>query len=253
MIARILIGLFLITAPLSLAPQPANAETELLVSAAASLTESFKEIARAFAAKNPSVKVRCNFAGSGTLLQQISQGAPADVFAAADQATMDRAEKGGLLLPGSRKDFVGNGLVLIIPAKMTMIAKLDDLKGAQVQRIAMGNPNSVPAGSYAKAALEKQGLWEMLAPKCVMGISVKQALEYVMRGEVEAGFVFASDAAAAKERVRIAAEIPTQSPIVYPVAVVASSAHQPEALAFVRFLQGDEAQEILARSGFKRP
>ena len=253
MFLRILICLFAIMASMYWAPHPASAETELMVSAAASLTESFKELTKAYELKTPGVKVRGNFGGSGTLLQQIVQGAPADVFVSADQETMDRAEKGGLLVAGSRMDFVGNSLVLITPVQMVQVTGLADLKSARVQRIAMGNPNSVPAGRYAKAALEKQGLWETLAPKCVMGISVKQALEYVMRGEVEAGFVFASDAVAAKDRMRVAAEVPTGTPIVYPVAVVAGSSHQAEAQAFIRFLQSKEAQGILAKYGLRKP
>ena len=253
MFLRIQLCLFLVMASMLRAPSPASAETELLVSAAASLTESFKEIGKAFEAKNPGVKVRCNFAASGPLLQQIAQGAPVDLFASADQETMDKAEKGGFILPGSRMNFTGNSLVLITPVNMHLVNGLGDLQSAQVQKIAMGNPSSVPAGRYAKAALERQGLWQAVAPKCVMGISVKQALEYVMRDEVEAGFVFASDAAGAKDSVRVAAEIPTVTPIVYPVAVVVASGHQPEALAFIRFLQTKEVQTILAKYGFKRP
>jgi len=250
---KILISLSIAFASISWAPSPVRAETELLVSAAASMTESFKELTKTYEAKTPGVKVRGNFGGSGTLLQQIVQGAPADVFVSADQETMDRAEKSGLIVAHSRTNFAGNGLVLITPVSAHHVKGLVDLTSARVQRIGMGNPNSVPAGRYAKAALEKQGVWQTLAPKCVMGISVKQALEYVMRGEVEAGFVFASDAAAAKDRVRVAAEIPTVTPIVYPVALVARSIHQEEALAFVRFLQSKEAQEILAKYGFRKP
>ena len=250
MLLRILICLFVAMALMSSLPIPARAETELLVSAAASLTESFKEIGRSFAAKNPGVKVRFNFAGSGPLLQQIVQGAPVDLFASADQETMDKAEKGGLILPGSRVNFTGNSLVLIAPVNMPVVNGLADLKSGRVQKIAMANPASVPAGRYAKAALEKQGLWERLAPKCVMGISVRQALEYVMRGEVEAGFVFATDAVSAKERVRVVAAIPTDRPIVYPAAVVAGSANQMKAQAFILYLRSPEAQAILAKYGF---
>ena len=253
MFSRILMCLFLVTASLSWMPSPAGAATELLVSAAASLTESFKELAKAFEANNPGMKVRCNFAGSGSLLQQIMQGAPVDVFASADQKTMDQAQKGGFIVPGSRTNFAGNSLVLITPAKMHLVSGLGDLNSAKVQKIAIGNPNSVPVGRYTRAAMERQGLWKAIAPKCVMGISVKQALEYVMQSEVEAGFVFGSDAVDAKDRVRVVVEIPTVTPIVYPVAVVASSVHQSEARAFIRFLQGKEAQGILAKYGFKRP
>ncbi len=250
---RILICLFVVLAAISWRPRPAVAGAELLVSAAASLTESFKEIGKSFAAKNPGVKVRFNFGGSGALLQQIVQGAPVDLFASADRETMDKAEKGGFILPGSRTDFTGNSLVLIAPVNMPSIIGLGALKSGKVQKIAMGNPDSVPAGRYAKAALEKQGLWEPLAPKCVMGISVKQALEYVMRGEVEAGFVFASDVVGVKDTVRIVAEIPTDNPIVYPVAVVASSANKENGQAFIGYLRSPEAQGILAKYGFRKP
>jgi len=250
MFSRTLLCLFVVMPALCWSPTPARAETELLVSGAASLTESFKEIGKSFAAKNPGVKVRFNFAGSGPLLQQIVQGAPVDLFASADQETMDKAEKGGFVLPGSRINFTGNSLVLVTPVAMSSLTGLGDLKSDRVQKIALANPASVPAGKYAKAALERQGLWQALAPKCVMGISVKQALEYVLRGEVEAGFVFATDAAAVKERVRVAAQVPTDRPIVYPVAVVAGSVNKEKGQAFIQYLRSPEAQSILAKHGF---
>lgn len=254
MFLRIFTCLFVAAASMVWLPRTAScADPELLVSAAASLTDPFKEIGIAFAAKNPGVKVRFNFAGSGPLLQQIAQGAPVDLFASADQETMDKAEKGGLVLPGSRTNFTGNSLVLVTPLNMSAVTGLVDLRSGKVQRIAMANPASVPAGRYAKAALEKQGLWQALAPKCVMGISVKQALEYVLRGEVEAGFVFATDAAAAKDRVRVVAKIPTADPIVYPAAVVAASANKEKAQAFILFLRSPEAQGVLAKHGFVKP
>ena len=253
MCLRILICLFVGMASISWTPRTASAEAELLVSAAASLTESFKEIGKSFASKNPGVKVRFNFAGSGPLLQQIAQGAPVDLFASADQETMDKAEKSGFILPGSRVDFAGNSLVLIAPVNLPVVTGLGDLKSGKVQKIAIANPDSVPAGRYAKAALGRQGLWEPLASKCVMGISVRQALEYVMRGEVEAGFVFATDAAGAKDKVRVVAEIPTVRPIVYPVAVVADSANKEKGQAFILYLRSPEAQTILVKHGFTRP
>ena len=253
MFVKILLLVSVVMASMSWAPIPAAAETELLVSAAASLTEAFKEIGKSFAAKNPGVKVRFNFAGSGPLLQQIAQGAPVDLFASADQETMDKGEKGGFILRGSRVNFTGNSLVLITPVAMPMLIGLGDLKAGRVQKIAMANPDSVPAGRYAKTALEKQGLWEALAPKCVMGISVKQALEYVMRGEVEAGFVFATDAAGVKDRVRVVAQIPTDRPIIYPVAVVAGSVNKEKGQAFIQYLRSPEAQGILAKHGFTKP
>lgn len=232
-------------------PDCAGAE-ELLVSAASSLTNSFKDIGKAYEAQNPRMTVRFNFAATGPLLQQIEQGAPVDVFASADQEFMDKAEKGSFILPESRTDFVGNSLVLIAPLQKTLVNGLADLQSAQVQKISMGNPDSVPAGRYARAALEKQGIWGAIAPKCVMGISVKQALEYVLRGEVEAGIVYGTDGVVAKERVRIVTEIPAVTPIVYPVAVVRASTKKDAALAFIRYLHGAEAQAIFAGYGFKK-
>lgn len=254
MFMRILMCLFVVIPSIFWGSTPARAETELVVSAAASLTESFREIGRAFEAKNPGVRVRFNFAATGPLLQQIFQGAPVDVFASADQESMDKAEKGKFLLAGSRTDFVANALVLVVPVNPASTIKgVADLKAGTVQRIAIGNPDSVPVGRYTKGVLEKQGLWDALTPKYVMAISVKQVLEYVQRGEVEAGFVYASDAVTAKDRVRVVAEIPTVTPIVYPVAVVAGSAHQQEALAFVRFLREKEARASFGKYGFKQP
>ena len=244
--------LFLAIATLCGGTGRAAAETELLVSAASSLTDSFKEIGKAYEAKNPGVTVRFNFAATGPLLQQIEQGAPVDVFASADQQSMDKAEKGSFVLSGSRTDFTGNALVLITPVNITTVKGLADLQSAQVLKVSMGNPESVPVGRYTKAALEKQGVWETIAPKCVMGSSVKQALEYVMRGEVEAGFVFATDAVAVKDKVQVVTEIATAKPIVYPVAVVAASAKQEQAKAFILYLQSVEGQAVLTKYGFKK-
>lgn len=252
MSVRVLMAISVVVAAFFFGPVCADATEELLVSAASSLTDSFKEIGKDYEAKNPGMTIRFNFAATGPLLQQIEQGAPVDLFAAADQQSMDKAVQGGFILPGSRTDFVGNSLVLISPVQMAAVKGVADLQSTQVQKISIGNPDSVPAGRYAKAALKKTGLWETLAPKYVMGISVKQALEYVMRGEVEAGFVFGTDAMVAKEKVRVVAELPTVTPIVYPVAVVARSLKKEQSLAFIHYLQGAEAQEIFTRYGFKK-
>jgi len=251
MFVRVSIGLFMVMAAFFWGTGRAGAETELLVSAASSLTESFKEIGKAYEAKNPGVTVRFNFTATGPLLQQIEQGAPVDVFASADQQSMDKAEKGGFILPGSRADFAGNSLVLVTPVNMSVVKEVADLQSAPVLKISIGNPDSVPVGRYAKEALEKQGLWAAVAPKCVMGISVKQVLEYVMRGEVEAGFVYGTDAVIAKDKVRVVAEIPTVKPINYPAAVVTASAKQEQAQSFIRYLQGAEGRAILTKYGFK--
>jgi molybdate transport system substrate-binding protein len=149
---------------------------DLVVSAAASLTNAFNEIGTLFSAANAGTRVAFNFASSDILLAQIVKGAPADVFAAADEDAMDRAEQSGSLLQGTRRDFATNRLVVIVPAGATAISTLGDLAGPTYRRIAVGSPQSVPAGRYAKGALEQAGLWERLLPRFVYATNVRQAL-----------------------------------------------------------------------------
>lgn len=237
---------------LCLAPALASA-ADLTVSAAASLTDAFKVVKEAFEKKHPGVTVINNFAASGALLKQIENGAPVDVFASADQKTMDQAAAAKLIVPATRKDFVQNGLVLIQPADAKVALKSEaDLTGAGVKRIAIGNPDSVPVGRYTQASLTAAKLWEPLQPKIVPGQNVRQVLDYVIRGEVEAGFVFATDAFVAGNKVRIVKEMPTASPVSYPIAVIAASKN-PEAKAYVDFILSPEGQKILQGFGFKKP
>lgn len=227
---------------------------ELIVSAAASLTNAFGEIGKKFESANPGTKIVFNFAASGALLQQIDKGAPVDVFASADQKTMDQATEKKLIVPETRKDFVKNELVCIIPSVSK--AQVKELKGLTAQgigKIALGNPETVPAGRYAREVLENEGLWEQLKPRFVFGESVRQVLDYVVRGEVDAGFVFATDAVVAKERVKVALEAQKHKPITYPISVVGSTKNKDLAKRFVDFVLSGEGQEVLARHGFKRP
>ena len=231
-----------------------HAEEELIVSAAASLANAFGEIAKKFENLNPGVKVICNFAASGPLLQQIEKGAPVDVFASADQKTMDQAQEKNLVLPLTRKDFVSNGLVLIVPTDAKRpIQTLEDLKMKEVARISLGNPETVPAGRYAKEVLTNDGLWENLLPKVIFGNSVRQVLDYVSRGEVDAGFVFTTDAIQMKDKVRIVLTAEKHKPILYPIAVVAASQKKELSQRFVDFVQGKEGQAILSQFGFGKP
>ncbi len=226
---------------------------ELIVSAAASLTNAFKEIGQGFERKHAGDRITFNFAASGALLAQIEKGAPVDVFASADQETMDKAEAGRHLEPGSRRDFAGNSLVVVVPRDSTL--KLDGLAALadpEVERVAIGNPATTPNGRYARAALAAAGQWGAVEPKLVLAENVRQSLNYVGRGEVEAGFVFATDAAQDKDKVRIALEVPTEQAIVYPIAVVAGS-RKPLARAFVDYVRSAEGQAVLKRYGFKSP
>lgn len=227
---------------------------ELTVSAAASLTDSFREIAAAFEKQHPSTTVRLNFAASGTLLQQIARGAPVDVFASADLATMDKAQSGNLIVAAQRKNFAQNTLVMIVPAEGgANLAKLDDLRQPSVRRIAVGNPDSVPVGRYTRAAMTKAGLWESLGPKWINAQSVRQVLDYVARGEVDVGFVYATDAAIMKDRVRVVYTVPLEEPVTYPIAPIATASDPAMAQVFVDFVLGAQAQEILGRYGFSKP
>lgn len=227
---------------------------DLTVSAAASLTNAFKDIAQAFEAQHPGCKVLLNFGASGALLQQMAKGAPVDVFASADQETMDSAEKQALVVASDRRDFARNALVLIVPADSRLaIARLDDMRRADVQRVAVGNPASVPVGRYTRLALEATGLWSALEARMIGAQSVRQALDYVARGEVDAGFVYATDAAIVKDKVRIALNVPLDAAISYPIARTVGAANGEDAKLFVGFVLSPAGQAILARYGFLKP
>jgi len=227
---------------------------DLTVSAAASLTNAFKELGTSFEAQNPGTKVLLNFAASDTLLAQIAKGAPADVFASADQETMDKADAQKLTTPGSRRNFAGNALVLVTPTDSTLSLKaLADLQQPAVKRIALGTPSGVPAGRYAKSALEAAKLWTAIEAKAVFAQNVRQCLDYVARGEAEVGFVYATDATTQKDKVRVALTIPTETPIRYPIAAVAGSPNAADARKFIEFVASPTAQSVLARHGFLKP
>lgn len=227
---------------------------EITVSAAASLTDAFKEVAAAYEARHPADKVRLNFAASGTLLQQIAKGAPVDVFASADLATMDKAQAQNLIAAAQRRNFARNTLVLITPRGAAVRpASLDDLGQASVRRIAIGNPASVPVGRYTQQALNKANLWSAYEPKLINAQSVRQVLDYVARGEVDAGFVYATDAALMKEKVDVIFTVPLDETVTYPLAPIAASANPAAALSFVEFVTGPEGQAILSRYGFSKP
>lgn len=242
-----------LAATLACVPAAAQAQ-EVIVSAAASLTNAFQAIGTAFEKAHPGAKVTFNFAASGPLLAQIRQGAPVDVFASADQETMDRAAKDRLLAEGTRADFARNTLVLIVPASATAIPqKLADLTGAGLRRIATGTPASVPVGRYTMAAVQHAGLAAALEPKWIYGESVRQVLNYVARAEVDAGFVYRTDALIDKDKTRIAFAVPTATPVSYPIAQVAASKNAALGRDFIAFVRGEAGQKILGGFGFSQP
>lgn len=226
---------------------------EITVSAAASLTDAFTDIAGAYEKQYPDAKVHLNFAGSGALLQQIVNGAPVDVFASADTLTMDKAQ--AFADSESRANFAENRLVVIVPkdsvwAGKELAALIDD---AAVKRIAIANVESVPVGRYSKAALDAAGLWDKLGDKNLPTQNVRQSLDYVARGEADAGFVYATDAAIMPEKVKVAFEVAIAQPLVYPIAVMKNSQAADEAKRFVGFVRGEAGQKVLQGYGFIAP
>lgn len=228
--------------------------TELIVSAAASLTNAFTEIGSEYDKTHPGGKILLNFGGSGQLLQQIARGAPVDVFACADQETMDRAAERHLIVRTSRVDFTRNALVVIAPTGASIAPdRLEALKEASIRRIAISNADSVPVGRYSRQVLERAGLWRALKDKYINTQHVRQSLDYVARGEVDVGFVYATDAAMMPEKVKILFEVQTSMPVLYPIAAVNGGSNEAEALRFINFVRSEAGQKILARHGFRRP
>jgi molybdate transport system substrate-binding protein len=244
-------GLFLAAALLT--SVVANA-AEVTVSAAASLRDAFLQLGQDFERANPDHKAVFNFGASGQLVQQIARGAPVDVLATADMETMDRAAEQSLIRRETRATFASNKLVVVSPAdSVVQLASLADLARPEVRRVGLGSAQSVPAGRYAKLALERAGRWDLLADKYVFGQNVRQVLDYVARGEVDAGFVYLTDVATMKGAVRVALTADPGLPILYPIAVVKGGGNDSGGRGFVSFVRSSAGQAVLARHGFGKP
>lgn len=225
---------------------------ELNISAAASLKDALMEIQTEYEKTND-VKLIINFAASGTLQKQIEEGAPSDIFISAAQKQMDALEDKGLIVKESRKDLLGNSLVLIAAEEAKdKIKEINDIKNAVIVRISIGVPESVPAGSYAKESLENLKMWEEIEPKLVLAKDVRQVLTYVETGEVDAGIVYSSDAALLK-RGAVAGTFPAHShkPVVYPAALINESKNKEAAQKFLDFLSADKAAGTFGKYGFR--
>ncbi len=242
------------TAVALIAASATASATDLVVSAASSLTNAFNDIARGYESQHAGTKVLLNYGASGALLQQIAKGAPADVFASADQETMDRAVAQNLVQPADRRNFAQNALVVVVPMDAKVrVARLSDLAAAAVKRVAIGMPASVPVGRYTKHALEAAKLWPAVEPKAIYTQNVRQSLDYVARGEVDAGFVYGTDAAIMKDKVKVAFSVPLDVPIAYPIARTSGSVNADEAQRFVDYVLSPAGQAILAKYGFLKP
>jgi molybdate transport system substrate-binding protein len=238
-----------LAAVFSLSPGQAGAQG-LTVSAASSLADVMVDIGRAYEkAGGPPISLHA--AGSNTLARQIVEGAPIDVFISADMAQMDVVERSGRLVPGSRRDLLTNTLVVVVPAgRGSTVREPADLSGSAVRRVALGNPQSVPAGVYARQWLERLQLWDAVAPKVVPTLTVRAALAAVRGGRADAGVVFATDAIS-DPQVAVVYRVPADDgpPIRYQVSVVRGE-REREGAEFVSFLSGPEARRIFEAAGF---
>jgi len=231
-------------------PATADRNINLNISAAASLHDVLSEIGAIYEQKIQGVHLVFNFASSGTIKQQIEQGAPADLFISAGQKQMDALSQKGLV--HKSETVARNELVVIMPVNSgKTAAELQSLTSPAFGKIGIGTPETVPAGEYGKEALENAGLWSGLLPKLVMAKDVRQVLVYVESGNADAGLVYATDAKKS-DNVQIALVVPANlhSPIVYPAAVVTASKQTQEAAEFLSFLKTDEAQAIIKKHGF---
>lgn len=224
----------------------------LTVFAAASLTDSLKEIAAAYE-KQRGDKITLNFGASSLLARQIEEGAPVDVFFSADEAKMNGLEKKGLILKETRQSRLANTLVIVIAADSNLsLPSAEELASAKVKRLALADPKAVPAGIYSRDHLEKRKLWAAIEPKVVPVENVRAALAAVESGNVEAGMVYKTDAAISK-RVKVTCEIPaSEGPdISYPVAVTKESRNAEAADKFVRHLASPDADRVFQKYGFR--
>ena len=228
---------------------------EVVVFAAASLTNALNEIGESFAAQTGHT-LKPSYAASSALAKQVEQGAPAHVFASADLKWMDYLAGKKLVDADTRFNLLGNTLVLVAPAdsaqgKLELSAKTDIAALAGSGRIATGNPDSVPVGLYFKQAMERAGQWAAVAPKVASADSVRAALAFVERGEAPLGVVYATDAAVTR-KVKVVGVFPDtmHDPIVYPFALVAGK-ESPAAKALLEYLRGPAAKGVFAKYGFK--
>jgi len=224
---------------------------EVKVSAAASLTDSLKEIATAYKQKTGD-RIVFNLGASSTLARQIEEGAPADIFFSADEAQMDRLEAKNLIVKATRKSRLSNSLVIIVASKNgAPVASPGDLASSKVKRLALGDPQAVPIGVYARRYLENLKLWQPIAPKVVATENVRAALAAVEAGNADASIVYKTDVTISK-KVKVVFEVPlNEGPrISYPIALVNGSAEPAAAKSFLDYLDSEQADTVFRKYGF---
>lgn len=229
-----------------------KAPVELNISAAASLKEVMADLETEYKKNNENVTLVVNYGSSGSLQQQIEQGAPCDLFISAGQSQMNTLKEEGLLLDDTTKDLVENSLVLVA-ANGVEIDSFDDLNSDKVTHIAVGEPESVPAGKYADEVLTNTGIKDSISDKLVFAKDVKEVLAWVASGNADVGFVYLSDALSSDSVsiVENVDEVNNHSSITYPVSVIKDSTNVDEAKKFEDFLFTDTAQKIFEKYGYK--
>ncbi len=234
------------------APAPAPAKVELNVSAALGLKEALLDIQKEYEQKNPNITIVYNLAAAGVLQTQIERGVPADVFISAAPKQMDELQKKGLLAAGTRRDLVGNKLVLVVPKDSTLgLASFADLAKDSVGRFGLGTPETMPAGQYGVEVLKHVGVWDKVKDKAVLTKDVRQIIAYVETKNVDAGIAF-STVAVLSDKVRMVADAPEGShePIVFPGAVLKEAKQPQAAQAFLAYLTGPDAAKVFRKYGF---
>lgn len=235
----------------SATPTPEPQPVSLIISAAASLKDSMEEIKQLYATEKPHITITYNFGSSGSLQQQIEQGAPADIFMSAAAKQMNALKEKALVLDDTVKNLLENEVVLITPKSDTAVKDFTDLTGDRVKKIALGEPKSVPVGQYAEEILTFLQIKEQVRSKAVYGNDVKEVLTWVETGNADAGIVYATDAKIS-DKVTIAARAPENShaPVIYPAAVIKASANPEAAKEFLSYLSGDQAKAVFEKYGF---
>jgi molybdate transport system substrate-binding protein len=228
---------------------------QLTISAAASLTDALKEIQTTYESSHKSVKLNFNFGGSGALQQQIEQGAPADLFISAAAKYMKELVAKQLIDSNKQQVWLTNELVAVVPKDgKTTISNVAELTKTDVKHVAIGIPDSVPAGSYAKEALTNAKLWDSLQSKLVQAKDVRQVLQYVETGNADAGFVYRTDALTSQKiKVAFAVDPHSYTAVEYPIGIVKATGHQQQAQAFYDYLLSKQAIDILIKYGFSVP
>ncbi|MDR1959585.1 MAG: molybdate ABC transporter substrate-binding protein [Planctomycetaceae bacterium] len=233
----------------------AGTPVEMHLAAGSGLKDCLNEMIAMYQTAHPNVTIIANYEASGTLQQQIANGAPADVFVSASQDKMNRLEEKGLLLAGTRRNIVVNKLVLIVPKGSTAIHCFNCLATDKLKEkgLAIGDPNVVPAGKYATEIFQSLGTYDKIMPKVVLAQNVRAVLTYVAQGEVDAGIVYLTDAMMMPDQVEVKATAPEKShePAIFPAAVVITGDHPDAGKAFLDFLTTPQAENVFRKYGYE--